>query len=343
MSRKNLTGFVLPLIVFPALTALAVKFMFGHLYESGLADKIATRCHPLPNHFPDPTSTSYSLPYTGLTAVDQALCPLVTFFHALMDSPTPLTFLTYFIGIGGPFLLIPNIEASRKGQSRLLALPVIWGLLSQTATIGVTFCVYWLVFILSGGAKRARNSDLRSITQGDAEAIVFGIVVGAVIPSVAMLIMADPYVTALWQPYPVYVSVASYLHLQFRPPSKHSQSGFGTIQALFIGCFVISTSVHLSTIWPLAEKVDALKALVLPSVSVLPPLTDLSVQIFDFLKWDHAFGFLSTAFGTLWLANNVKQLLAIIVWYAAAIPLIGFGAAVTGVAIWRYDMLDNTY
>jgi len=256
-----------------------------------------------------------------------------------MVSSTHSSFLTYFLGNGGPFVILPIVEAYRTGQNRLLAYPLIWGLGSQIFTMAATSTVYCFVFILLGGVERGRKSNLRLITQADAEAIVFGVIAGAVIPTAAMLVSQDPYVTAIWQIYPVYIYIAHFLHLQIRPVSRYSQSGYRTIQALFIGCFIISSSIHISIVWPMITDFDTLREFFIPSVSMLDPSTDLTLQVFDVLKWDFAFSFITVAVTSLWFASSLKQLMAIIAWYTGAIPTIGLGAAVMGVAIWRDDLL----
>lgn len=256
-----------------------------------------------------------------------------------MVSSTHFSFLTYFLGNGGPFVILSIVEAYRTGHNRLLAYPLIWGLGSQLFSMGVTSTVYCFVFLLFGGVERGRKSSIRLITQADAEAIVFGVIAGVVIPTAAMLVWQDPYITAIWQLYPVYVYIAHFLHLQIRPASQYSQSGYTTIQALFIGCFIISSSIHISIVWPKINDYDTLREFFIPSVSMLDPSTDLTLQAFDLLKWDFAFSFVSLTVTSLWFASNLKQFMAIVAWYIAAIPTIGFGAAVIGVAVWRDNVL----
>ena len=256
-----------------------------------------------------------------------------------MVSPTHFSFLKYFLGNGAPFVILPIVEAYRTGQNRLLAYPLIWGLASQFFTLALTTTLYCFVFLLLDGVERGRKSDIRLITQADAEAIVFGIIGGSVIPTTAMVVLQDPYVTAIWQLYPVYVYIAHFLHLQIRPASKYSQSGHRTIQALFIGFFIISSSIHISIVWPIINDYDTLRELFIPSVSMLDPSTELTLQVLDLLKWDFAFSFGSVVVTSLWFASNLKQFMAIIAWYIGAIPIIGFGAAVIGVAAWRDNVL----
>ncbi|KAF8969873.1 hypothetical protein BDZ97DRAFT_168294 [Flammula alnicola] len=332
MSRKIFNGYLLALIVFPPLSALAVHFIWGRFKMAGLGAQIGSQCQL--NFVPHPGSPQkhYFTPYTGLRALDGALCPLVAFFDILMGSPDALPFLAYGIGNGLPLVLLPIVESYRVSQSHLVAYPAIWGLITQVATLGVIFPVYWLAFILTGGVKKKDAFGVRSFTQAQAQAIVFGIIVGSVIPSVAMLTMNDFYLTAIWQFYPAFVAVAQLGHLQFNISSK---SGYGIMQALYLGCFMISSSVHIATVWPIINDFTAVRALLIPMRFPLPPSTDISFHLLDFLKWDIAFAYSSTALAMLWFANSTRQVFKILLWYVVAIPLFGFGAAVMGVAIWR--------
>lgn len=327
------------MVLFPVLSALAVNFVWKRFLDANLTAQIGVQCQE--GFIPPPESLqkSYFTIYTGFHAFDQAICPLVAFFDVLINSADTLPFLTYAIGTSLPLVLLPNVEARRNGQNYLLAHPVIFMLLSQVASVGFIFPVYWLVFIVTGGPRKATENPVHSYNQAHAEALVFGIIVGCAIPSVAMLIMNDFHLTAVWQFYPALVAVFQILHLQFRPPSMYSSSGFSVIQILFFGCFMISSSTHISTVWPVMTDFDALKQLLLPSITPLPHSADLSSHLLDFLKWDMFFAFTSTALAMLWFSRNQQQLCAILLWYLVAIPLLGYGAAIMGVASWAQGIL----
>ena len=238
--------------------------MFGRFKGASMDLELRKHCQAS-------SGNSYLLQYTGWQAVDKALCPLVAFFHNLMDSPRSLSFLSYALGTGAPLVLLPLVEAYRGDRNLLVAYPVIWSLLTQVATVGVIIPLYCLVFVLSGGTKRSRNFNLRSFSQAEAEAIVFGLFIGAVIPSIAMIILNDAHITAVWQLYPVVVSIGQLGHLFFRPVSRHGQSGYRTMQVLYLGAFIISSSMHISVVWPIITNVAELKLLLLPSLSPLHP------------------------------------------------------------------------
>ncbi|KJA27480.1 hypothetical protein HYPSUDRAFT_35377 [Hypholoma sublateritium FD-334 SS-4] len=330
---------LLPLVTFPSLSALAVHFIWNRFIEANIGSQIGTQCHRDYTPPADSLQKSYFTPYTGFDAFDEAMCPLVTFFDALINCTDTLPFLTYAIATSLPLVLIPNVEAHRKGQSCFLAYPVIFGLLSQVVSVGVIFPIYWLVFILTGGPQKTAESPLLSYTKAHAEALIFGIFTGAVIPSVAMLIMNDFHITAIWQFYPVLVAVAQFSHLQFRPSSQFSSSGYDLLRMLYIGCFITSSSSHISTIWPMVADFSAIKEFLTPSLTPLPYSSSLSLHLLESLKWDITFAYSSTALGMLWFSNNLKELVTIILWYSVAIPLLGFAAAVTGVAIWNEGIM----
>ncbi|GLB36999.1 hypothetical protein LshimejAT787_0400500 [Lyophyllum shimeji] len=324
---------LLPLIVFPGLIAFGIRFIFGHLFESGLSEALGSACIPGAS-----TATSYHLPYTGLEAVDAALCPFVAFFHAALDEPDAVALLTYFIGTAGSLIVIPAVEGWRAGRSAFLAYPVIFGLLSQVISIGITFPIYWLVFILSGGANMTRGK----ISQAHAEAIMFGAIAGATIPSVGLLALRDPVVTAIWQPYPAYVSLAQSAHLAFRSASKRSESGYKTTQFMYIGMLILCSSTHIATIWPLFTDFDTIRRVYIPSVVAPAPSVSAGVRVLHFLKWDMGFGLASSIIATLWFARNLKEVIALAAWNVIAIPVIGPGAALIGAALWRESKFQDT-
>ncbi|KAG6909831.1 hypothetical protein DXG01_015104 [Tephrocybe rancida] len=328
---------LLPLILFPSLAFFASRFIFGHLKASGLSQSLGGACSPQSSD-----AQPYRLVYTGVQKVDAILCTLVTFFHAALDEPDAVTGLQYFISISAPLIIIPTIESCRAGRGAFVSLPVIFGLLSQILTIGFTFPIYWLIFIVSGGANIGWGHRADSIiTQAHAEAVIFGLFVGAAIPSVGMMVLSDPNVTAIWQPYPAYVSLAQLLHLFVRPPSKHAASGYKTIRALYIGMFIISSSVHIATMWPLFTDIDTILRVYLPSFVVPEHYSAVGTRVLHFLKWDVTFGFGSSILATLWFARSLAEAFILLAWNVLASVLLGPGAALAGAALWRESSLHS--
>jgi len=328
------------MLIFPTLSALAVNFIFGHMFKSGLAANLTAQCPPTVTSL---ELTPYRLPYTGLHLLDEKLCGLVAFFHAAM-TPGPFPFLAYFMGTGAPLIAIPAVESFRKGRHFSIGYPLVVGFFCQVATVGVTMPVFWLLFIVSGAAKLNRRSgnEQTLVTHAHAEAIIFGVCVGSIIPTACMFLLNDPLVTAIWQAFPVWVSIAQFGHHLFRPASRYPESGYKTVRALFVGLFIVSSSTHLASIWPKIGDLVALQFLFLPSIPVLnPATTTVELKVLDFLKWDAVFGFASSILATFWFARNAKQFTALLAWHVVAVPVFGPGAAIAGVAIWRESLLNG--
>jgi hypothetical protein len=59
----------------------------------------------------------------------------------------------------------------------------------------------------------------------------------------------------------------------------------------------------------------------------------------DFLQWDGVFGFGSTLLATLWFAKNTSQFFGILLWNVIASVVVGPGAAIAAVALFREAQL----
>jgi hypothetical protein len=201
------------------------------------------------------------------------LCPFVAFFHLAFTQPV-LPLLTYFLGTALPLLALPALEAVRPGRPAVLALPVLMGLAAQVFTFGAVLPLYWAVFIVSGAARASpSSSSSTTISALHVQAISFGLLAGALVPSACLVALRDPHVTALWQLFPLWQFIAQAAHLLVRPPSPNpnpnnpnskaqSQSpesppsdrgGFGWIQALYLASFIAGSSTHVSTLFSAAS------------------------------------------------------------------------------------------
>ena len=322
---------VLPLFVFGTLTYYACKFIFGNLLVSGLASIVTAECKS--------EQGPYSLPYTGIPLVDKRLCGLVAFFHGAMTSGDPFIHLNYFFTTGSIFYIIPAVEGFRIGRRMGIVFPAVVGLLGQVCSIGATMPLYYLVFFLSGG--RARFDSATSITKVHAQAILFGLIVGAGIPSIYMVILQNPISTAIWQPFPIYMAVATFLYLTIKRPG-HAESGFDVIQFFYFVSLIGASLFYLVELWFRWSDLEALKALYIPSITPLVG-APTPVQVHDFLKWDLTFALLSTGIAQLWFVSDVIEIPLILLWYLIAIPLLGPGAAVIAVNMWREGQIGDHF
>ncbi|KAE9407114.1 hypothetical protein BT96DRAFT_914971 [Gymnopus androsaceus JB14] len=305
------------LAVFPSLVALACHFIFGHAAESLLLPKLKAQCPQISLG----EETPYRLPYTGAQSIDEALCGIVAFFHASFG-PQVAPFLTYFLLSCAPILAHVYFESYRPNRPFTLAFPLVFALAMQLLSFGATFSVYWLVFVVSGAAQSPSLGRQTMVTKAHAQSTLFGIFIGMIILTGCMMVLQDPYITAIWQAFPVAVSVASFFHLLVRPASQHPDSGFEIIRGFYLASFIIISSLHLSFIT--SKSMDELKAL-------------LSISF----KWDAVFGLLASLLGTVWFGRNLKQILGLLAWNLLATPLVGPGAAFAGAVLWRESRLHE--
>jgi len=333
-SGNILKNKVLPLLVFPAISVLATYIVFGHIYQSGAGDKIVAQCSL-------PSASRHSQDYTGIPSIDRQLCGLVTCFHVLLEPSHNLPFNVILLTGLAPVAAIPAIEAARRKRHVLLACNVIIALMYQRLTAAVVMPWYWLIFILTGAAGLPRGADAK-IDQAHAEAVLFGIVVGYIVPSVGMLVMDNPYVTALWQPFPLWMFAAQYVHLAFRPSSRYPESGYRTIQATYIFLFLFSAIPHIYFVGTIIIAGDyaRLGALFVPSLAAPDTSSTIQAAVLDFIQWDIIFALVSMILASLWTAKTITQFLWMSVWFGVAGVVFGPGAAVAGVFSWREGVLN---
>ncbi|THV07837.1 hypothetical protein K435DRAFT_708900 [Dendrothele bispora CBS 962.96] len=332
MSSK-VTHVLLPLLIFPTLAALAYHYIVGHTDASGWGDKLKIQC------LEDPANP-YAGSYTGIAHVDTVLCILVSVFHASF-TPVSLPFTMWFLTSAPPITAYLYLEAYRKNTPFPISFPIIPGVLMQTVTFGATFPTYWLLSILTGVTSRRASGGNSQVNRAHAEAVAFGVFIGMFIPTISMLILHDPTVTAIWQFFPFYASIAMAAHLFVRPAHKSQDSGFTIIVFLYIASFIISSSMHLAVVSSRFHDFELLKSFFVPSTSQLDLSLADDYHALHLLQWDAIFGFSATILGTLWFARSTPQFFGLLLWHIVAVPVFGPGAAIAGVALWRENYLHS--
>jgi hypothetical protein len=323
---------LLPTVLFISLTYGAVHFLFGHLRKSGCAALLNAQCPPNPG--------PYNMRYTGVGPIDDFLCILVVFFRTNLGSTTRPFSVDFLASFATPVAL-SFIEAARTGRSIVLAFPVALGLFYQTKGAGVAFPLFWLALILSGHDRLDRVTA--RIDQAKAEAALFAVLAGFALPSSLMFFSQNIMVTAHWQFFPLCMWLVQAAHLFIRPSSRHHTSGYWTVQSTYIFTFITSAIFHIVALWGAWGDLALLRHLYVPRI--LPPdpaTTNLHLATHVFFQWDAAFSMGSCLLGTLWFAGNAKQVPLIALWNVIASIVVGPGAAVSGVLLWRERSLNGT-
>jgi hypothetical protein len=240
-------------------------------------------------------------------------------------------------------VVIPFVEATRKGRPSVLGFPLVVGLLTQIMTVAYTLSAYFLIFVLSDAARvhiRVRGNDGR-ITRTHAKATLYGHIIGLALPTVVMLYMDNAYITAIWQPYPIFVTLIQDTILLFSSPSELSSSGYAITQATYFFGFLSSATTHFTIVLRRLGDLPTLRGVLLPSIALLDPkTTTLEQGVIDFLKWDGILCVIACVLATFWFARDVKDFFGILAWHVIATLAFGPGATIAGVFMWRESLLN---
>jgi len=329
---------ILPFILFPTISYYALNFIFLHGIQAGTFERLTAQCTG---------TTSYTLSYTGVPKIDGELCGMVAFFHILKD-PRNLLFNVELITAMAAIVTIPYFEAARQNRNVLLEFQWVIGVIYQRFTGGVILPFYWLLFVVTGMASlhHTRHAGSNSkIVQERAESIIFALVAGFIVPSLAMFMITNQYVTAFWQAFPLWMYIAQLLYLSIRPAS--GASGASTVYFTYMALFLFSLLPHLyiltTILFSSPNPLSTFKSLFVPSLALLDPIeTTFNQGVMDFIKWDYMMMLVSTFVATVWVVGwDMKCTVGLVTWWAVSVPLFGAGASIIGVFWWRERLLNE--
>ena len=212
-------------------------------------------------------------------------------------------------------------------------------LIGQVQSAAFTFPLFWLALILVGHTRLDRAAA--RIDQHKAEAALLAVMTGYALPTALMLTLQDPYTTAAWQFLPAYMWMARAAYLYICPSSRYGASGYWAVQATFIFTFIASAVTHIPAMLAVKD-LTLLKDLYLPPIVAPDPTTiNLQVVVHETLQWDGVIVYSTSALGTLWFARNAKEAILITLWNVIATAIVGPGAALSGVLLWREQALNG--
>jgi hypothetical protein len=330
---RSLLDFILPLVLFPCLSAAAKRLVFQNVTLMRTY-MVSSECS---------LGGPYRLPYTGVDRVDQKLCALVSIFQVVMSSDFH-SFLDYFVWSGGFLVVLSFMYMEAARDSRPSWLPLLFGILIQMLTFGVTIPLYWLIFLLFALRCQPDRAMANKIASLKAEATLFGLLFGAFLPTYLVTAMRNPYMTALWQIFPIFTSALQkvYSIIRSKTSSTHTTHGTRTNLALLLytGCSLVSIYTHANILIPMLKSPSSISKFLLPSLTPLEPSDSLQVIVLDLLQWDFVFGCLSSVIVMLWFARSLRGALSMLMWLTLAIPCFGPSAAIAGVLAWREITLN---
>ncbi|KAG1749087.1 uncharacterized protein EDB91DRAFT_833339 [Suillus paluster] len=329
---------VLPTAIFLPMSYVAMQIVFGrHMYQSGTGLQLREHCSA-------PIGTEgypLRLAYTGYPDLDYRMCALVALFKALLNPAYRPLVAELFTALAA-VTMIPFVEAAREKRSIFLGMPAAVGVLFQLFSFAVIMPVYYVALILSGAAIGSPvKGRATKITQGSAEALLFALVVGYIIPTVCMVVFQDTISTALWQGYPIIMAFAQFLHLIIRPSSRYVKSGYVTIQAMYGLIFVTSAILHIYYTWPLFFDIQQFQKVLVPQLALSRHPLSLAEGVAAVIQWDAVFGVGSTLLVTFWFAQGMKEVALLFLWHALVSVAFGPGAAIAGVLSFREARINS--
>jgi hypothetical protein len=322
-------GYVVPVIVFPALAILSARHIFPLLEPSILGDAIAASCT---------AGAPAARAYTGVPKLDGTLCTLVSFFRAAL-TPAGESFTAWLVSGIAPIVVFTFVEAARARRPAVLSAPVaaLLGVIYQMLTGAVVLPAYWLAFILLGaGTRRGR------VAAGHARAVAFAVLGAFVIPAIGMMGTAgEPRVTALWQAFPVVFFALERAFLLVQPRAGFATSGTRTIQTTYALLGAAHAAVHLAIALPSLGDVDALQAAFVPRLFGPADGVAADVAAVTFLQFDAVGIFGAAMLAVLWFARTPAQIGGLLLWNVFAGAMIGPGAALAAVYVWREEKVGQ--
>ncbi|OAX40517.1 hypothetical protein K503DRAFT_768522 [Rhizopogon vinicolor AM-OR11-026] len=316
---------------------IAMQIVFGrHMYESGTGLQLREFCDV-------PIGTEgypLRLAYTGYPDLDFRMCALVALFHALLD-PAYRPLVAELMTALAAVTMIPFVEAAREKRSIFLRMPAAVGILFQFFSFAFIMPLYYVALILTGAAiSRSVKGSGTKISQGNAEALLFALIVGYVIPTVCMVVFQHVTSTALWQGYPIIMALAQFAHLIIRPSSRHLKSGYATVQAMYAFIFVASAVLHMYYTWPLFFDIQQFQKVLVPQLALSERLLSLPEGVAAVIQWDAVFGIGSTLLVSFWFAQSAKEIVLLFLWHVVISIALGPGAAIAGVLLVREARLN---
>ncbi|KAI1408441.1 hypothetical protein F5Y13DRAFT_172453 [Hypoxylon sp. FL1857] len=199
--------------------------------------------------------------YTGVKAIDEAVKFLVAAFlagSAGWDVGVKAQ-QAYFLMNWFAVVCAWSVEASRRRNAgRLISFVALFSLLYQVIGGAIIAPLYYATYVFTS-AGDAYYFQGREVPSGYARALLPSVVLGYLVPTVALYyvpwsdVKMVQYLTAFWQPSPIYVSALLLLFSFLVPsssPSAVAKNGdVKYLKRVYLVAGLVSTVTHVSTLY----------------------------------------------------------------------------------------------
>ncbi|EJT99760.1 hypothetical protein DACRYDRAFT_23768, partial [Dacryopinax primogenitus] len=206
---------------------------------------------------------------------------------------------------------------------------------------GIIIPLQMLAIILTADEpKRIRQGQ---IARADAEGALLGLLLGYVAPSLYLALRPDSLIAAVWQAFPIYISIIKVFYSTLRrlvTRKGATLDGYWATQVTYGICGLLGLASHLRVVYSIISSVNfigELQSMFLPSIFNLPPGSSTNAAAWHMLKWDNALMFGSCLVAALWLSIELGKGLEgpTTIAFVQGIPAFGPGPVMAAAWIWR--------
>ncbi|KAH9219751.1 BcBOA8 protein [Leptodontidium sp. 2 PMI_412] len=263
-----------------------------------------------------------------------------------------MSFLTDYFA----FNAIWMIESCRRGNIFTFArLPTIFLLLAQLFGIGVVAPIYFFLHYIFIPSTKFHAADNRQVPIHLVKTMLPTLVLGYVLPTVAMYWPTSPISTLqawnfIWQPFPIYLSILHRILSRLLPNNERADRINNIKGDLFyLRLIYLTTALLSSSIWIytfLTSPTPLFQVFLSGLLNTEAKFKTLEECIGMFLKYDEVFCFGSAAIWVLlcfWDLKREGRLTAgwakVLVVFGGMSLGLGPGAGLVGMWGWREDIL----
>jgi len=315
------------IFVFPLVSAICALSFRNVIFSAGLGADTSSKC---------------DLGTPAFQTFGELCVPVMAFLAPadlfLKPDSVSWPYFQYSMVIFAPLYLLIQVEAVRNNRPLILSAPLIIGTVLAALTAGLIMPLYCFAFVLSGSASlqiwSTEYDDEFAVNRKDAEAVAFGVIVGYVMPSIALAVFHDLLTFVLWFGFQGYMSA---LQTTWRiGRSDTPQVDTTIVKGLYALTFVVTSITHIVHVLSRIHDIQLLKGFFLPPLSALEPSPTLSpTWDLDLFQWDVVLSLLAVMVATLWFAKDGKQRSMLLIWHVAATMTVGPSASVCGALLWR--------
>ncbi len=312
-------------------SAAAIWFYWARLFQCGICSYL----RGLP-----------PLTITRISFIDGFLSWNVHLIKEALNPNIP-PFLSGFVSSLATVTYLPIIEASRESPNVPLS-PFWTGIYTQCFGRGVLFPWWYSTFAATPGASRRSPGHARgsSISQYDAEANLFTILSGYIIPAILMSKTRSEGWILTWFLYPFTFALLPKFYKSIRKlisctPKNHRAStdrGHQITLLVYIIGFVYASYLHLSVCAPIMLDPVAMKELLAPRVTFPTPSSvskdplGVAKTILEAIRWDAWITFFASIGATMAFARSKREAIRLAIWAPIGLTVFGTGGVLN--AVW---------